>query len=225
MRVIYNGIDASRFTRQRESLAAKRSLDLPDDAFVIVSLGRLEPAKGYESLIRALPAVIHAIPSAHVCIGGQGFLKEDLLKLAGSLGVKERVHFVGFKADVRDILEVGDIYVQPSLCDAFPYSVLEALACGLPSIVTNVGGMPEMVKSGENGVVIPPQNPAALAQAVTSLANDNCSRLLFGTRGRAWVQKHCSMTAMYGSTFALYRQLARMDLAGTSLKDHTVVPC
>ena len=175
---------------------------------MIVSVGRLEPAKGYETLIRALPEIVRAVPSAQVIIGGQGFLKERLLELAESTGLKDRVHFIGFRDEVRDILESGDIYVQSSLCDAFPYTLLEAIATGLPAITTSVGGMPEIVKTGENGIVVPRENPAALAAAVVNLANDDDMRVRFGQRGRTRVEKDFGISTMLADTFELYRRLA-----------------
>jgi glycosyltransferase involved in cell wall biosynthesis len=216
MSLIYYGIDASRLARRRESRVAKRSLGLPDDAFVIVSLGRLEPAKGYEGLIRALPAIVQAVPSVQVVIGGQGFLKENLLRLAESLGVKQRVQLLGFKDDVRDVLEAGDIYVQPSLCEALGYGLLEALTMELPAVITNVGGMPEIVESGSNGLVVPAKRPEALAAAVATLAKDHSIRRRFGAVGRMRVQAAFSMANMREVTFDLYRRIVRARMGPTS---------
>jgi glycosyltransferase involved in cell wall biosynthesis len=214
--VIHNGIEPKRFTRRHDPQVAKRRLNLPSDAFVLVSLGRLEPAKGYEDLIRALPAIAHSVPSVELVIGGQGFLKENLLQLAESLGVRGRLHFPGFMKDVRDILEGADLYVQPSLCETLGYGLLEALAMSLPAVITNVGGMAEVVESGSNGLAVPVNNPEALAAAVIRLAKDSTTRLHFGVVGQRRVESAFSIAAMREQTFELYSRVAKSDARRTS---------
>jgi glycosyltransferase involved in cell wall biosynthesis len=216
MSVIRNGIEPKRFTRRHNPQVAKRRLNLPGDAFVLVSLGRLEPAKGYEDLIRALPAIAYSVPSVELVIGGQGFLKENLLQLAESLGVRERLHFPGFMNDVRDLLEAADLYVQPSLCETLGYGLLEALAMSLPAVITKVGGMAEVVESGSNGLAVPVNNPEALAAAVIRLANDCPTRLHFGVAGRMRVESAFSIATMREQTFELYGRVVKSDARRTS---------
>lgn len=207
MRVIYNGIGPSRLKRTKDPAAARRCMGLPADAIVIASLGRLEPAKGYEDLVRALALVIQEIPQVHVLIGGAGILHDPLLALARSLCVQGHFHLLGFISEIAQVFEVADVYVQPSLCEALPYGLLEAAEFGLPAVVTGVGGMPEIVESGENGLVVPTHDPNELGKAICLLAKSFDLRIQFGRAGAELVRKRFSIGKMCEQTMDVYRRL------------------
>jgi glycosyltransferase involved in cell wall biosynthesis len=130
-----------------------------------------------------------------------------LLNLAQSLGVERRLHLPGFATEVQGLLEAGNIYVQPSRCETQGYGLLEALAMGLPAVVSRVGGMPEVIESGANGLVVMPDDPVALAGAVTDLAKDDSRRVRLGDAGRRRVEDSFSVSTMRHRTFELYRNV------------------
>jgi glycosyltransferase involved in cell wall biosynthesis len=209
MRVIYNGIDSSRMQRRSDRATARRGFGLPPDAVIVASLGRLEPAKGYEDLVRALALAIREIPQIHAAIGGAGILRDELLGLASSLGVQAHLHLVGFLPEVTQLLDAADIYVQPSLCEALAYGVLEASGFGLPAIITDVGGMPEIVESGKSGCVVPARHPEALAKAICLLAGRPDLRQQLGRAAAERVRESFSIDEMCARTMDVYRSLLR----------------
>ena len=211
LRTIYNGIDSSRFQRSQVQVPAKQALGMEANAFLIASAGRLEPAKGYEYLVKAIPLLVRTIPNAHVLIAGKGPLDAHLIELADRLGVRDRLHLAGFIPDVAGILNAADLYVQPSLCEALPYAVLEASGFGLPLVVSSAGGMPEIVRECENGLIVEPRSPQQLADAIQKLAQDAVMREHFGHTGRTRVPLKFSLKNMCSETMAIYRQLVRRE--------------
>ena len=209
MHVIYNGIDPSRIQPRSDQSIARRNLGLPANAVLVASLGRLEPAKGYEDLVRALAIVVKEIPQIHVAIGGAGILRDELLALASSLGVQAHLHLVGFLSEITQLLDAADIYTQPSLCEALPYGVLEAVGFGLPAIVTNVGGMPEIVDSGTSGWVVPARHPEELAKAICLLAENPDLRLQLGRAAAERIRKSFSIEEMCTRTTDVYHHISR----------------
>jgi glycosyltransferase involved in cell wall biosynthesis len=204
--VIHNGVPAAKLQRTRTVEEAKAALGL-SHRLVIESAGRLEAAKGYEYLIRALPEVVRARPDVLVRIAGRGELHAQLAELAGSLGVLDFMEFVGFVDDMRGFLESADIYVQPSLCEAQPFSVLEACAVGVPIVASAVGGVPECVEEGEMGMLVPAREPAALTRALTELAGRPDLRARMAAETPRVVRQSFESSQMVSKTLDVYRRL------------------
>jgi glycosyltransferase involved in cell wall biosynthesis len=204
--VIHNGIPVESLRRRVPLAEAKAAAGL-GGRLVIGSLGRLEPAKGYEYLIRALPAVVAAYPQTLVRIAGRGALQSGLTDLARSLGVEKHLEFTGFNADIQSFLETLDIYVQPSLCEALPMSILEACAVGMPVIASEVGGVAECVRHGRTGLVVPPRDSQALSQAIAALAQDPPLRDTMTLEAEALMSQQFRRETMVEKTLAVYRAL------------------
>jgi glycosyltransferase involved in cell wall biosynthesis len=205
--VIHNGIDPDRVRRQRAREEAKALFGLPADAVVIGSLGRLDPAKGFEYLVRALPKLLRAEPHSLVVIAGSGPLQSQIQELARSLGVEGALRLLGFVADVRSALECMDVYVQPSLCEAHPLSLLEAGAIGLPLVVSAIGGMPESIAEGRTGYIVPPRDPEALVRALVPLVVDRSLRETMGREARAKSLTEFTRDRMVVRTMAVYDEM------------------
>lgn len=218
--VIHNGIAPERVERQQPREAARARFNLPTAAVVVGSLGRLDPAKGYEYLIRALPEIVRAEPRALVAIAGRGPLETELRELARHRGVESAVRFLGFVANVREALECMDIYVQPSLCEAHPLSLLEAGAMGLPLVVSAVGGMPESIEEGRTGCVVPARDPAALARALIPLLQDRPQREAMGQHARAKSLAEFTRDRMVARTVAVYDEMLRTPPCARGARDH-----
>ena len=144
-------------------------LGLRDDERLVVAIGNLYPVKGHAYLIDALALVSRRHPHVHVAIGGRGDLAADLARRAASLGLADRVHLLGLRADVGAVLGSADLFVLPSLSEGLPLALLEAMFAACPIVATNVGEVGVALSHGEAGLLVPPGNAAALAAALDEL--------------------------------------------------------
>jgi glycosyltransferase involved in cell wall biosynthesis len=206
--VIYNGVPTGELHRQRSVEEAKRLAGLAD-RLVVGSTGRLERAKGYEYLIRALPEIVRDQPNVLVRIAGRGELHDQLQEIARSLDVEQHIDFAGFVHDVQGFLESIDVYVQPSLCEALPFAVLEAGAVGVPIVASDVGGVAECVRDGEMGFVVPPRDSKALGEAILRLTSNGELRVRMSSEVERVVSDNFDVSKMVEQTVELYRELLR----------------
>lgn len=166
-RVIHNGIEVERFRRPHDE-ARRRIADafgIRDDSPIAVTVSVLRAGKGIEVLIDA----IQRIPCPTFLIIGDGPMRDAWVALAQRKGVADRIRWAGFRGDVDTLLAGCDLFVHPSLDDAFPTVLLEALAAGLPIVASRVGGIPEIVTPGVTGTLLPPGDAGRLAEGVRSL--------------------------------------------------------
>jgi glycosyltransferase involved in cell wall biosynthesis len=170
MMTIHNGISPREFTpNQSDGKAIRTKLEIRPDEFVLVCTARLSAEKGIDILLSAMSQIIQKDVSCRCIVIGDGALKEELLEQAKSLGLSLHVFFEGFQADVRSYLCAADAFVLTSHIEGLPFSVLEAMACGLPCVVTNVGGNSEAVVHNVNGLVVNPGSVDEVAQAIIYL--------------------------------------------------------
>lgn len=207
---IPNGIDVEAFARGRvDRAAARREMGVPSDAFLVASVGRLVPVKGHIHLIDALPEVLRWRPDAAVLIVGDGALRCDLEARARSLGVADRVFLPGHREGVADILEAADLFALPSLNEGLGLALVEAMAMGLATVASRVGGVPEVVLDGETGLLTPPRDAGALARAILRLMEDAEGRRRMGEAGRERARAHFSIERTVRETERLYEELLR----------------
>ncbi|SRR5579871_631484 len=207
--VMHYGVSEDRLVRRRSMAEARTAMGLPQDALVVGSLGRLEPAKGYEYLIQAIPAILAREPRALFVIGGRGYLEESLRQRAAEAGVEHALRFIGFLPEIRDLLECLDLYIQPSLCEVTPMSLLEAGGMCVPLAGSDVGGVSEIILHDRNGLLFPPRDPEKIAAATIALLGDAPRRAAMGQAAREWVRESFNLPAMIGRTQALYQELLR----------------
>ncbi len=200
---IHNGINAAKFARTRSREAARLLLDLPHEAFLVIGLGRLDEAKGFADLIDAASLLRAALPELVVAIAGEGPLRASLEALARFKQVN--VRFLGFQMDVQPLLEAADLFALPSLCEACPFAVLEAMAAGVPVLGSDVGGVSELLRGA--GVILPPRDPSVWALAIHKLAHDSETRKLLGNLGQLRVSMQFTEDDMVSRTFRVYRRL------------------
>ena len=178
--VIVNGVSILTFTPSKMSGAAVRArLDIDPEEFVLVCAARLAEEKGIDILIRAVSQVVRQGVTCKCIILGGGPLRMKLQEEVKLEGLRDHVFFEGFQPDVRPYLQAGSAFILTSHLEGLPISVLEAMACGLPCIVTDVGGSAEAVKDQITGLVIPPASVEAAAEAILYLATnpDKCSEM------------------------------------------------
>jgi glycosyltransferase involved in cell wall biosynthesis len=179
------------------------------DAFLWLAVGRLEPPKDYANL---LDAAAHLQTTAKdnwvICVAGQGPLLAELRSRADSLGIADRVRFLGVRKDIPDLMNAADGYVMSSAWEGMPMVLLEAAATGLPIVATDVGGNREVVLDGNTGFLVPPKDPEALAETmlhVMALSRDERGRL--GEAGRTHVESNYSLDQIVERWEALYHEL------------------
>ena len=207
VRVIYNGIDVQGASPAGESHAALRAAaGIPRGARVIGAVGSLYRVKGHLDLIRATPAILAHHPTSHVVILGRGPLHDALAGEAEALGVRDRIHLLGHRDDVKEWFGAMDAFVMPSLSEGLPLSLLEAMAAGLPSVITRVGGMPEVVRDGETGLIVSPGDVAALADRIAFLLGDAGLAVKIGSAARDRVLDQFTVDRMAADYRDLYDQ-------------------
>ena len=188
MLTIHNGISSSEFVHSpSDGEAVRRRLGIRPDNFVLVCTARLSPEKGIDILVSAMGQIIQKDPSCKCIIIGEGALKEELLVQAKHLGAGGHIFLEGFQADVRPYLSAADAFILTSHIEGLPFSVLEAMSCGLPCVVTNVGGNAEAVVHGVNGLVINNGSVEEVVQAIIYLRShpEERARMSHASRSRA----------------------------------------
>ncbi len=164
---LYNGIDVTRFCPQPAAArqAQRQAFHIPPAAPLLITVAVLRQPKGIQYMLQALPALRQTWPDLRYLVVGSGAYEAELKALARQLGVTEAVIFAGVRHDIPDLLAMSDLFVLPTLDDALPTVLMEAMAVGLPLVASNVGGVPEMVSPQQNGLLVPAGDAAALAQA------------------------------------------------------------
>lgn len=206
--VIYNGIDQQVFSnRGTLPLLTPLSFGLPRNLPVVGAVARLEPRKGIKYLIEAVPLVDKYYGPAYFFIVGDGPERESLEELAKKMNLTERVVFTGFRSDIPRLLSLFDLAVIPSVQEGLSIFCLEALASGLAVVATSVGGLREIIRDGETGVLVPPADPAALARAVGELLKNREFAALLARQGRELVARNFSHTQMIKKTEQIYEKV------------------
>ena len=207
LRLIPSACEAERFVSNPEARRRLRAeWAFTDDHIVVILVGRLRPEKGQEVLLRAAPAVLAANPHVRFLLVGSGSMRGELERLAADLGVLGKCIFAGFRDDVPDLLSAADIAVQPSLSEGLGTSVLEACAAGLPVIASRTGGIPDIIRDSETGLLVEPGSHADLAAAMIQCASDPSMRLRIGAAARARVSVEFARERLIQRTLALYAE-------------------
>jgi len=193
------GIDPSPF---RASIGA--SADVP----LVGVVGRLVPDKGQDDLLRAAALLRQRRPDLRFVLAGRGTAEPDLRHLAAELGVENLVGFLGFRDDVPEITAALAVSVLPSVdCDASSAAIKEALACGVPVVATDIGGASEILRDGETGFVVPPRDPARLAEAIDRLLADPARARAMGRLGAQDVATRFTPDHLVDGTIAAYESI------------------
>ena len=206
--VMYNSLDFSRFDHPPISKSAKRAeLGIAADAPVLGAVGRLAPQKGFDILLRAVPLVLAQRPDARFLIAGEGEMKEALQAAAAQLGIEHAVRLLGRRTDVEELLQIFDLFVSSSRWEGLPTVLLESIAAGVPVVATRVSGTVELVQDQVNGLLVPPEDPEALASAILRGLAER-ERLVDGVLAtRPQIKEQFSFAGIAAKQAALYRNL------------------
>jgi glycosyltransferase involved in cell wall biosynthesis len=191
-----------------ERNARRRSWGVPPDAFVIGTVARLAPEKNHVVVFRALKRLDEDV---HLVVIGEGPSRRALEELAKELHIDRRVHFAGQLVETQNLHQFFDVSVLCSRSEGFPNAVIEALAAGCPVVATPVGGIPEVISDRQTGLLVPVDQPEALAARVQELRHDAALRKRLSEAGPACVRGRYHQTVVIAQLEALYQSLARMD--------------
>lgn len=169
---IYLGVNLARFSTSISTKTSFQELKIEDYHRVVACISQARQEKGLEYLIRAVPMVTEKINNLKVLILGGGPLTTDLKVLSKDLGVAGNILFCGVRNDVENIVALSELTVLPSLTEGLPLALIESVACKKPVIATKVGGIPEVITDEENGILVPPKDEVALAEAMIKLLSD-----------------------------------------------------
>ena len=206
--IIPNGVDVGRgFRPEARALWRSRHGFAPGDCLV-VSVGRLEAQKNPLHLIRAFAEGLRETPAAHLLIAGEGTLLEPARQLANQAGLAARVHFLGLREDVAELLSAADLFALGSDWEGAPVAILEAMAAHLPVVATAVGGVPDLVEGAVTGLLAPARDAGALGRAMAALARDSQRRQRMGAAAAHRVLSF-DRTGMIGAYAQLFARRAR----------------
>lgn len=203
VRVLRNGIDVTRFVRDRAGVL-RGHLGLKADALLVALVARFDPVKDHATMLRAFALVATRVPSAHLVLVGDGELRGAIEGNVKALGLVGRVHLLGIRGDMPDLLAETDVVTLSSRAEGLPMALLEAMAAGKSIVATEVGGIPELL-SGGAGFVVPPGDPDRLAGVLAGLLQDASLRARTGTLARERVVAHYSMDSMVSAYEDVYR--------------------
>lgn len=208
---IENGVAEEPTTRSRD--AVRSDLGIRDEV-VLVVVARLDPFKDLGTLLRAFALCRPSERPVRLLMVGEGPCRGELEALARTLELGNTVTFLGYRSDIGDVLSAADLFVLSSRTEGMPISVLEAMASSLPVVATAVGGVPELVEQGVTGLLVPPGDPSALADAILTVVSDAHTRNVMGAAGRERVVSRFTLQAMAARYEAFYlRAIARRRAA------------
>lgn len=210
--VVHSGIDISRFDAVEANEQMREEFQLQAGQPVIGNVAHLAKHKGQRYLLDAVPEVIKEFPDAKFMIVGDGELRADLERQAARLRIEGPVVFTGFRKDVPALLSLFDLFVMASHMEGLCTSVMDAMAARVPVVVTNAGGLPELVQNEVSGLVVPAKEPAALAGAIVRLLKDREEAARFAAAARRTVEDRYSVDAMVEGNIRVYDALLQNAL-------------
>lgn len=209
-KVIHNYIDPAEFpVSTRGSMLCKRQeFNWTEKEFVLLNVARLAREKGQRYLLQAMAEIVRVIPEARLAVIGEGPEEEALKALCRTLGLEDVVVFAGNRRDVASLLGMGDLFVFPSIGEGLGIAPMEAMATGLPVVACRADGISEVVEDGVTGLLVAPQDPGAISEAIFQFYRDVTLRRRVGEAGRRRIQERFSISAGIPRLEALYREVA-----------------
>ncbi|MDP4032962.1 MAG: glycosyltransferase family 4 protein [Pseudorhodobacter sp.] len=209
LEILGNGIDLRPYDAPPVlgRAAARARFGIAQDAPLILTVAVLRPEKGIDRLVAAMPAICSACPDVHLLVVGDGPQFAPLQAQIAGLRLGEAVTLTGFRDDVPDLMRSADIFVLPTLGDALPTVVMEAMAARLPVVASDVGGLSDMIIHGVEGVLVPPDDVPALAAAVLGLLLDGRARAQMGLAARSRAERDFTLQGQVARLAEIYEQL------------------
>lgn len=194
--VIRSAVDVSESGDPGDCKRLRREFGIPADATLLAAAGQLIPRKGHSYLLQAMADLRPARSDLYLIVFGEGYLGSQLQAQAASLGLGDVVRFAGFREDLDRYVGCFDIFVHPALAEGLGVAALKAAAAGIPVVAFSAGGLVEAVAHGTTGLLVPPEDVAALADAIMILVDDEQLRQRMGAAGKERMQKEFSIATM-----------------------------
>ena len=207
VRVIDNGIDLDRFRRSRPTETLRASLGMRQQDLVVTIVGRLSPEKGHTTFLKAARTVSSNRENVKFLIVGDGPMREELRAEIGRLNLEERVIFAGFRKDMPEIYALSDVMVNASSIEGLPMTILEAMASKVPIVATRIGGIPDIIKDNETGLLVDSGDVGALTTRIESLLGDQGKRLRLAEAALDFVTMNHSFERMCDAYCQVYRDV------------------
>jgi len=213
---IYNGIDTDFFSFQGEEevMNFRKELGAGKDAPVVGCVGQISSLKGQQYLLEAAPQILTEFPEAKFIFCGEVRRERDeglVESLVGKFGLEKNVSLLGWRDDLPLIYSAMDVLVFPTLKEAFGRVAAEALSCGVPVVASRVGGVPEIVKDGQTGILVEPENPGQIAEATISLLKNPERRKEIGGKGSKIMKENFSLSKHVREVQEVYNKLLMVD--------------
>jgi glycosyltransferase involved in cell wall biosynthesis len=205
--LIENGVNLERFRNNIPPDSIRESLKIKKEALVVGIVGALTEEKGHIYLLKAIPKVIQRFPKVMFLFVGDGRERKNLEKRTSYLNVKDSVIFAGMRKDVPEILSTLNVFVLPSLNEGFPMALLEAQAAKVPVVATRVGAIPDVVEDRVTGMLIPPKDPQAIAEAIIMILSDKKLAAGIAKKGFERVRDNFSSEKMGSQYLSIYKEL------------------
>jgi glycosyltransferase involved in cell wall biosynthesis len=217
VRLIYNGVDLSRYDYQEVCCTLPDDYGIEPGSQIVGVVARLEAEKGHQTLLDAWPLVLQQVPGAYLLIVGEGSQRDALERQVRNLKVAHRVVFTGRRDDVPAVTAALDVAVLPSYREAQGLSILEAMALARPVVASHIGGIPEMITDGVTGLLVPARDPIALAGAIARLLRDHSYADTLARAGHTLVHQRFCVEQMVAAIQSIYDEGAGLLNARTEL--------
>jgi glycosyltransferase involved in cell wall biosynthesis len=204
---IYSGIEIDKFRVTIDIEEKRRQLGIPSGHKVVGVVSKLWEGKGHISILQAAKGIIERVPEVSFLIVGEGYLEKQLKELTEQLGLKDHVIFTGFRTDVPEVTATFDVAVLASFFEGMGRVLLEAMVLGKPVVATRVGGIVDVVDEGINGMLVPPGDVGALAEAISRLLLDESLRQKMGEAAKEKIDARFSASNMVKKIDRIYREL------------------
>ena len=208
LKTIYNGVDWKRFGHPFDPKAKRKELKINSDEKVVGMVANLRPAKGYEYFIRAAAIIAESIPGVRFLIIGEeeNRLKKRIIKEVDALGLRDKVILLGFREDVPELLRILDVFALSSVSEGLSIATIEAMAAGVPVVVTKSGGPQEVVMHGRTGFLVPPRDEKRLAEKLLLLLRNKKLAASLGRKAQVQVRTKFGIDRMIRDYQALYQE-------------------
>jgi glycosyltransferase involved in cell wall biosynthesis len=210
--VIYNGVKTEKPLVPDARDELRKELGFDPGNYVVGTVGRFDPIKNLPMLVGGLARAGRNIPSLHGLLVGDGPAFTQIRSLVGNEGLSDRVRMTGFRDDAGKLIQCMDLFVLPSFSEGTSIALLDAMAAGVPVVVTDVGGNPELVLNHETGWVVPSNSVEALTAAILESANDAAKRRRFAEAGKHRFENRFTFERMIENYRKMYRSLLSMNI-------------
>lgn len=204
---IYDGIEIDRFKLNFDIEKKKQEFGIKATDLIVGVVSKLWEGKGHRCILQAARSVVTKVPNVKFMFVGEGYLREELEVLTQQLGLSDYVIFTGFRTDIPELTAIFDVAILASFFEGLGRVLLEAMVLGKPVIATKVGGIVDVVDDGKTGILVPPNDSAALANAMIKMLLDEDLRLRMGIAGREKIDARFSARTMVSQIEKVYREL------------------